>query len=78
MVDGQHSLELFGKGMRMVQPTGLSVRILDFGLAIVDLFDFYGNPTGVLAPPAGTFLYMSPEQLNSERLSPACDVYAVD
>lgn len=57
--------------------TVLSVRILDFGLAIVDRWDHLGNFTAMNAIPAGTFRYMAPEQLRSELLSPACDIYAV-
>lgn len=52
------------------------VRILDFGIALVDNFDQDGVETAFGGVPAGTLLYMAPEQLNSELLSPACDVYA--
>lgn len=53
------------------------VRILDFGIAIVDLLDQDGNPTAECAIPAGTFTYMAPEQVRSERLGPPCDIYAI-
>lgn len=50
-------------------------KILDFGLAVVDLRDADGRLTaeGVMA---GTPIYMSPEQIRMEQLTPACDVYA--
>lgn len=61
----------------IVQQGSPPVRILDFGLALVDRYDHEGNPTAFGAVPAGTLLYMAPEQLNAELLSPACDIYAV-
>ena len=64
----------------IVEPDPPRVRILDFGIALVDRYDQDGNFTAVGgARPvlAGTLLYMAPEQLNCELLSPACDIYAV-
>lgn len=63
----------------MIESNGseLRVRILDFGIAIVDEFDHLGNLTGSGADPLGTLLYMAPEQLKGEMLTPACDIYAV-
>jgi len=53
------------------------VRILDFGIAIVDQFDHAGNLTARGADPLGTLLYMAPEQLEGQLLTSACDLYAV-
>lgn len=52
------------------------VRILDFGIALVDKFDYGDRITAEGAPPVGTFLYMAPEQFRSELITPACDIYA--
>src|SRR5262249_11401598 len=53
-----------------------SPKIVDFGLAVVDHEDDQGclTATGRIA---GTPAYMAPEQARGERLSGACDVYAV-
>lgn len=51
------------------------VRVLDFGIALVDDLDAQGNVTGE-AVPIGTPMYMAPEQIEGERLSAAVDVYA--
>jgi serine/threonine-protein kinase len=51
-------------------------KLVDFGLAIVDLFDAEGNPTAS-GQPAGTPAYMPPEQFEGARLSDKCDVYAI-
>jgi len=56
---------------------GLSVRILDFGVALVDRFDHSGRLTAEGAVPVGTVLYMAPEQLRGDLLGPACDLYAL-
>jgi serine/threonine protein kinase len=56
--------------------SGVQLRILDFGLAIIDNFDHEGNPTARDADVAGTLTYMAPEQLEGQRLSTACDLYA--
>jgi serine/threonine-protein kinase len=63
----------------MIEEDGSSVRmrILDFGIAIVDQFDHEGRFTANDADPLGTLLYMAPEQLRGELLSSACDLYAV-
>lgn len=61
-------------GNVLVEPTGRVV-VLDFGLA-TDLVskDSVHSRAGVLA---GTFAYMSPEQMAGAALSPAADAYAV-
>jgi serine/threonine protein kinase len=51
-------------------------RVLDFGIALVDDFDFLDNATAQGSAPLGTLLYMSPEQIRGEFLTPACDTYA--
>ncbi|HVN19104.1 MAG TPA: serine/threonine-protein kinase [Dongiaceae bacterium] len=53
------------------------VRILDFGLAIVDSQDHEGNFTAFGATVAGTLAYMAPEQLESKLLTAACDIYSL-
>ena len=58
-----------------VQPA--AVRVLDFGIAIVDRVDHGGVITALNAVPMGTVRYMAPEQFRSELLTPACDVYAL-
>jgi hypothetical protein len=54
----------------------LRVKILDFGLAIVDSRDHRDAITGA-GLVAGTVAYMAPEQLGGRAVSGACDVYAV-
>jgi serine/threonine protein kinase len=51
-------------------------RVLDFGLAVVDQMDDRGAITAV-GMPAGTFIYMAPEQIEARELTGACDVYAL-
>jgi len=51
-------------------------RILDFGLAIIDRFDALGAETGVDCP-AGTPMYMSPEQHRGEMLDHRTDIYSI-
>jgi serine/threonine-protein kinase len=53
-----------------------SVRILDLGVAILDELDAEAARTGE-GNLAGTPLYMAPEQLQSLRLDPRADVYAI-
>ncbi len=55
--------------------SGFGVRVLDFGLALVDSRDFGGHATAIGRPIGGTFLYMAPEQMEANLLSPACDIY---
>lgn len=55
---------------------GWGVKILDFGLAIVDNRDADDNITAA-NNVAGTITYMSPEQLSGSRLTPATDVYSL-
>jgi eukaryotic-like serine/threonine-protein kinase len=55
----------------------IRLRILDFGIAIVDQYDHEGRETAVGADPLGTLLYMAPEQLQGHLLTPACDIYAI-
>jgi serine/threonine protein kinase len=57
--------------------SGVRIRILDFGIAIVDQYDHEGNLTARGADPLGTLLYMAPEQLTGQLLTPTCDMYAV-
>lgn len=52
------------------------IKILDFGLAILDNKDAMDNITGVGAL-AGTPAYMSPEQVNGLEVAPATDVYSL-
>lgn len=54
----------------------LQPRIVDFGLSVVKHQDADGNVTAV-GRLAGTPLYMPPEQVEGEVLTPACDVYPV-
>ena len=56
-------------------PKGFVPKIIDFGLAVVDLVDADSNITAS-GRVAGTVPYMAPEQLDGERLTGACDVYA--
>ena len=51
-------------------------KIVDFGLALVDQADADGADTGI-GRPAGTVVYMAPEQFSGERLCGKCDVYAL-
>ena len=51
-------------------------RVLDFGLAVVDQMDDRGAITAA-GVPAGTFIYMAPEQIEAQQLTGACDVYAL-
>lgn len=51
------------------------VKILDFGLAIIDTVDHQGAVTGA-GNVAGTPFYMAPEQIRGEQLDAACDVHA--
>jgi eukaryotic-like serine/threonine-protein kinase len=53
------------------------VRILDFGLAIMDEYDHEGRITALGADTVGTLLYMAPEQFEGRLLTPACDIYAI-
>jgi serine/threonine protein kinase len=50
--------------------------LIDFGLAIVDLYDFGGRITAE-GCVFGTPVYMAPEQLAGQRVGAACDVYAL-
>ena len=52
------------------------VRVLDFGIAIVDRFDHEGRLTAQGADITGTLRYMAPEQFTGAMLTPACDIYA--
>jgi serine/threonine-protein kinase len=52
------------------------LKILDFGLAIVDKKDAENYKTAV-GQFAGTPYYMAPEQIEAKELSPACDVYSL-
>jgi len=53
-----------------------TVRVLDFGIAIVDRFDHEGRLTAQGADITGTLRYMAPEQFTGTMLTPACDIYA--
>jgi eukaryotic-like serine/threonine-protein kinase len=52
---------------------GVSVRILDFGLAVMDQADTLTAPGDV----PGTLAYVPPERLAGEEATPASDVWAV-
>jgi len=54
----------------------VQVRVLDFGIAIIDRFDHQGNVTAANAPLIGTLVYMAPEQFRGEILTTACDIYS--
>ena len=57
---------------------GVRIRILDFGIAIVDEFDHAGRQTAEGSGDLmGTLLYMAPEQFKGQLLTNACDLYAV-
>jgi serine/threonine-protein kinase len=60
-----------------VSQGGARMRILDFGVAIIDEYDHQGRLTASDADPLGTLLYMAPEQLQGQLLTAACDIYAV-
>lgn len=51
-------------------------KILDFGIAIVERISAMGRVTGV-GEFAGTVAYMSPEQAESEELTPRSDIYSL-
>lgn len=52
------------------------LKILDFGLALVNGYDDQSRLTA-LGAAAGTPAYMAPEQFNRELLDEACDIYAL-
>jgi len=54
----------------------LVVRIVDFGIAVVDDIDAFGARTGA-GNLAGTPYYMAPEQFAAQLCTPAVDVFAV-
>ncbi len=54
----------------------IKVKILDFGLAILDNRDAMNHHTGI-GIVAGTPSYMSPEQINALAVTPATDVYSL-
>ena len=57
---------------------GVRIRMLDFGIAIVDEFDHAGRLTARASRDLmGTLLYMAPEQFKGQLLTNACDLYAV-
>jgi serine/threonine protein kinase len=58
-------------------PDGSGLRLLDFGLALLDKYDYSNHPTGIFCPLVGTLMYMAPEQMEGSLLTPACDVYAM-
>jgi serine/threonine protein kinase len=55
----------------------VDIRVLDFGIAIIDEYDHEGHETAMGTDPLGTLLYMAPEQLQGLKLTPACDIYAL-
>ncbi len=78
-----HRIEIIHRDLKpenlMLSDSGddrCSVKILDFGIAIVDNKDADSVDTGV-GRVAGTVAYMSPEQLEARRLTPATDVYSL-
>lgn len=57
---------------------GVRIRMLDFGIAIVDEFDHAGRQTAEGSKNLmGTLLYMAPEQFKGQLLTNACDLYAI-
>lgn len=63
----------------LVVPDGMGgerLKIIDFGLAVLDGYDAAGNLTGS-GPTMGSWKYMAPEQLRGEQASPATDVWAL-
>jgi serine/threonine protein kinase len=54
----------------------VEVRILDFGIAIIDRYDARGNITGV-GSVVGTLNFMAPEQLAGKPVTETCDLYAL-
>jgi serine/threonine protein kinase len=55
---------------------GVSVKLLDFGIAILDDRDAMDNKSGV-GMIAGTPSYMSPEQIQAMQLTTSSDVYSL-
>jgi serine/threonine-protein kinase len=55
---------------------GVQVKVLDFGIAILDRTSADLSPTGV-GEFVGTPAYMSPEQIRGEQLNAASDVYSL-
>ena len=55
---------------------GASVKLLDFGIAILDDRDAMDNVTGA-GMMAGTPSYMSPEQIRASQLTASSDVYSL-
>jgi serine/threonine-protein kinase len=80
-LDHAHSEDVIHRDVKpaniMIQLTeaGARVRMLDFGIAIVEKLDYQQNLTGV-GNMEGTSRYMAPEQYSGALLTPACDVYA--
>jgi len=56
-------------------PEGPVLKVIDFGMAVVDDYDAWGAVTG-MNRIAGTMPYMAHEQFRGELLTPAADVYA--
>jgi tRNA A-37 threonylcarbamoyl transferase component Bud32 len=54
----------------------LHVKVIDFGIAKVRN-SLVASSTATGRFTAGTWLYMSPEQLNRKRVNAACDIYAL-
>jgi len=57
-------------------PSGIEVKIVDFGIAIINQRDAVGNLTGE-GMVSGTCAYMSPEQVQALPVTPASDVYSL-
>lgn len=82
-LDAAHKVNIIHRDIKpdniMIAPvsdTSFTVKLLDFGIAVLDNLSALQNETGV-GEFAGTPAYMSPEQVSGERLSPASDIYSL-
>ncbi len=77
-----HSQDVIHRDLKpeniMIQLTaqGARVRLIDFGISIVEKLDYNDVITGA-GSVQGTTRFMAPEQYEGRILTPACDLYAV-